>query len=212
VSSFDVARARWAVAFVVLALVLLGVVSTVMAARSGSMPLVKRPAGPLPGELDGRAPWPANDGRGLRARLAALGLPALSAEGTVLHIHSHLDVFVDGRRVVVPAGIGIDPAGRFISPLHTHDTTGVVHVESPTVRTFTLGEFIDVWGVRFGHGCLGGYCAAPGRSLHVYADGHPVAQPWLLPLAEHREIVVAYGSPRQLPRPVPSHYDFAPGL
>jgi hypothetical protein len=34
------------------------------------------------------------------------------------------------------------------SPLHTHDTSGIIHVESPTVRSFTLGEFVDLWGGR----------------------------------------------------------------
>jgi hypothetical protein len=129
-----------------------------------------------------------------------------------LHIHAHLDVFVAGRRIVVPAGIGIDPDGRFISPLHTHDATGVIHVEPPTVRTFTLAEVFGVWGLRFGNGCLGGYCAGHGRVLRIYADGRRVARPARLALGEHEEIVVAFGTRRQLPRPLPAHYAFAPGL
>jgi hypothetical protein len=67
----------------------------------------------------------------------------------VLHIHQHLDVFDNGRRVTVPAGIGI--GDTFISPLHTHDTSGVMHVESPTIRPFTLAEFFGVWGVPLAH-------------------------------------------------------------
>lgn len=171
----------------------------------------KAPSVPLPGELRGPAPWPANVDE-LRARLAALGLPALPQEGTALHVHSHLDVYVDGSRVIVPAGIGIGPAGRFVSPLHTHDATGVIHVESPTVETFTLGEFFGVWGVRFGNGCLGGYCTGGGRGLRVFADGRPVADPAALPLAQHEEIVVAYGTRNQLPRQLPTRYDFPAGL
>jgi hypothetical protein len=177
--------------------------------RPGAAPHAS--SGPLPGELRGPAPWPAN-GRDLRARLAALGLPALAREGTALHIHAHLDVFVAGRRVVVPAGIGIDPSGRFISPLHTHDATGVIHVESRTVRMFTLGEFFGVWGVRFGRRCLAGYCAGQDRVLRVYTDGRAVADPARLALAEHQEIVVAFGTRRQLPQPVPARYAFPDGL
>lgn len=150
----------------------------------------------LPGELTGPAPWPRNRTR-LGERLAALGLPALGFEGTALHIHEHLDVFADGKRVVVPAGIGIDPAGRFISPLHTHDTSGVVHVESPTVRPFTVGEFFGVWGV-------------PLRRARVFVDGRPVSgDPSRLILRPHQEIAVAFG---RLPRRVPAGYRFAPGL
>jgi hypothetical protein len=166
----------------------------------------------LPGELNGPAPWPRNAGR-LAHRLALLGLPALSYEGTVLHIHQHLDVFVDGRRVIVPAGIGIDPAGRFISPLHTHDTSGVIHVESPTVRPFTLGEFFGVWGVPLCRGRLGGYVAGGKRALRVYVDGRPLTgSPGRLILEAHQEIVVAFGTSKQLPRPVPASYAFPPGL
>jgi hypothetical protein len=195
-------------AIIFLALVGFGLLAAVVRSFHGDAPAASMPAA----ELTGPAPWPANDGAGLQARLTALGLPALALEGTTLHIHAHLDVFVDGRRIVVPAGIGIDPYLRFYSPLHTHDTSGVVHVESPTVRTFTLGEFLGVWGVRFGGGCLGGYCAGSGAKLRVYADGRPVADPEHLPLAAHEEIVVALGTQRQLPHPIPSRYSFPAGL
>jgi hypothetical protein len=163
--------------------------------------------------VNGRSvPWPRNVAR-LRARLDALGLPALEREGAALHIHQHVDVFVDGRRVPVPAGIGIDAAGRFISPIHTHDASGVVHVESPTVRTFTLGQLFGVWGVRLTRNCLGGYCSAGAKRVRVLAGGRAVTgDPRAVPLAPHAEIVVAYGTPAQLPRPLPSRYAFPPGL
>ena len=166
----------------------------------------------LPGELVGHAPWPANTSL-LRGRLDALGLPALSREGAVLHTHQHLDVFVHGRRIAVPAGIGIDAAGGFISPIHTHDASGIVHVESPAVRTFTLGQLFGVWGVRLSRRCLGGYCARGADRVRVYADGRPfVGDPRVLPLAPHAEIVVAFGTPKQLPRPLPARYAFPAGL
>ena len=164
----------------------------------------------VPGALAGPAPWPANTD-GLRSRLRTLGLPALGREGTALHIHAHLDVFVHGRPVAVPAGIGIGP--DFISPLHTHDASGIVHVESPDVRTFTLGEVFGVWGVRLTRRCLGGYCASGGDRLRVYVGGREfTGDPRALRLAPHAEIVVAFGTPRQLPRPLPSRFAFAPGL
>jgi hypothetical protein len=166
----------------------------------------------LPGQLTGHAPWPANTGR-LAPRLAALGLPVLGFEGTALHSHQHLDVFVNGKRVVVPAGIGIDPGGRFISPLHTHDTSGVIHVESTTVRPFTLGELFGVWGVRLGPGRLGGYADHGERRLRVWVDGRPLpGDPGRLVLAEHQEIVLAFGASAEVPRPIPAQYAFAAGL
>lgn len=198
-----------AVSCLALALGFLGAVQRGSAHGSPTVP--RAPAG-LPGELVGRSPWPRNTAE-LRPRLAALGLPALGREGTALHIHQHLDVFVNGRRVTVPAGIGIDPAGTFISPLHTHDATGIVHVESPTVEAFTLGQLFGVWGVRFTRQCLGGYCARGGRRLCVYVDGRLVqGDPRLVPLEEHEEIVVAFGTKAQLTRPVPAAFAFPSGL
>ena len=165
----------------------------------------------LPGELTGPAPWPASN-ETLRGRLAALGLPALKREGTKLHFHAHLDLFVSGKRVVVPAGIGIDRNLRFVSQLHTHDRTGVIHIESNTVRKFTLAHFFGVWGVRFRQGCLGGHCSGGGKALRVYSNGRLVARPRELQLSRYQEIVVAFGTASELPRPIPARYTFRRGL
>jgi hypothetical protein len=197
-------RRRLWIALASLVVPAIAVTVALAAGSGGSSPTL--PPASLPGLLTGPAPWPANVGD-LRARLDALGLPALSAEGTALHIHQHLDVYVDGRRVVVPAGVGINFAEQFISPLHTHDTSGIVHVESPTIRTFTLGEFFAVWGVRLTPSCVGGYCAKP---LHVYIGGKPyTGDARLVVLQPHEEIVLAYGTP---PTRIPASYAFPPGL
>ncbi|MFD0328188.1 hypothetical protein ACFQZC_08120 [Streptacidiphilus monticola] len=79
--------------------------------------------------------------------VTSAGLPMLSTEGTVLHLHTHLDVYVDGKQVQVPAEIGIDQATQQISPLHSHDTSGVIHIESPEKKDFTLGQFLKEWQV-----------------------------------------------------------------
>jgi hypothetical protein len=168
--------------------------------------------GALAGLQTGPAPWGA-DTAGLAERLQAIGVPPLSPmEGTAVHIHQHLDLYVDGRKVPVPAGIGIDPAVGY-APLHTHDASGVIHVESPTARSYTLGELFAVWGVRFTSTCLGGYCAEGGRRLRVYVDGRAYqGDPTDLTLAPHQELVVAFGTAAQLPSPVPSTYRFPSGL
>ena len=167
--------------------------------------------GPLAGLQTGPAPWGANTAD-LAERLRAIGIPALSPmEGTAVHIHQHLDLYVDGRKVLVPAGIGIDPAVGY-APLHTHDPSGVIHVESPTVRTYTLGEFFAVWGVRITPSCLGGYCAGGGRQLRLFVDGRAYrGDPTTLALAPHQELVVTFGTATQLPSPIPSTYQFPPG-
>jgi hypothetical protein len=145
--------------------------------------------------------------------LQAIGLPALDREGTALHTHEHLDLYVEDRRVTVPAGVGIDESARFISPIHTHDTTGVIHVESPAIRTFTLGQFFAVWGVRLTPRCLGGYCSTSTKRLRVFVNGRRVVgDPRLVTLTQHEEIVVAYGTRARIPRPIPRAYRFPAGL
>lgn len=166
----------------------------------------------LPGVLRSPPPWSANREQ-LQARLRAIGLPALTAEGQVVHIHQHLDVFVDGEQVEIPANIGIGRA--FISPLHTHeDVPSIIHVESPTETSFSLGQFFAVWGVRLDARCIGSTCIGDGRQLRMWVDGRPVSgDPTRLVLAEHQQIVLAYGTSAQMPEDVPSSYDFeAAGL
>ena len=192
-----------------------GVVALVVVAVGvvgGVALLNSRRAGVLPGMLTGEAPWPANQAQ-LAARLDAAGLPALTAmEQLDFHIHQHLDVFVHGHPVEVPANIGIDPSVG-IAVLHTHDATGVIHVESPERRDFTLGDFFDVWGVRLTDSCIGGYCNGNDGSLRAFVGGRPVqGDPRDLVLREHEEIVLAFGTPDELPHPVPATYEFPEGL
>ena len=164
-------------------------------------------AATLPGMQAGPAPWlPEIDN--LLSRLNVIKLPALYEEGNALHIHQHLDILVNGKPVTVAAGIGINQVARFISPLHTHDLSGVIHVESDVVRDFTLGQFFDVWGVRFSRDCVGGYCAKGADALRVFVDGKPVSgDPRNLVLREHQEIAVVYG-PVAAKVTVPSSYRF----
>ncbi|MDE2021819.1 MAG: hypothetical protein KGI71_02770 [Patescibacteria group bacterium] len=165
----------------------------------------------LPGIQTGMAPWTPEIAH-LRARLAGIGLPALGSEGSALHIHQHLDLVIDGSPVAVPANIGINEAEGFISPIHTHDTSGIIHVESNTIQDFTLGQFFDIWGVRFERDSIGGYSTSATSTLRVYADGALVpGDPRALVLTAHQEIVVVYGTDREIPKTIPSSYSFPPG-
>ena len=157
------------------------------------------------------APWGPKT-ENLRGRLRALGLPALAREGTALHTHEHLDLYLNGEHVAVPADIGIGSDHRFFSPIHTHDRTGIVHIESTQLRPFTLGQFFGVWGVRLSARCIGNYCAGGGRRLRAFVDGHLVhGDPVGIPLRRHDEIVIAFGTRPELPKRIPSSYGFPAG-
>lgn len=183
----------------------------------------RQPAGPikpvasvnpnnLSGMQTGNVPWNAETDH-LKDRLSAIGLSALPKEGSALHIHLHLDIFIGGKSVSVPADIGVNEAAHFISPIHTHDSTAFIHIESPTIRTFTLGQFFDVWGVRLTGQCVGGYCSGGDKTLKVYVNGNLASgDPRQIELAEHQEIVVTYGTSGELPNPIPLTYPFPAGL
>jgi hypothetical protein len=166
----------------------------------------QRPAASL-GVQTGRAPW-SPETRLLRSRLDALALPGQS--DTAFHIHALLRVFVDGRPVPVPAGIGIDPGGRFIAPLHTHDAGGIVHLEADRPYPFTLGQFFTVWGVRLTDHQLGGYTDRGDRRLRVFVNGQPIAQPMSYIIRAHDKIVVGFGRPGSVP--IVDGTPFPPGL
>jgi len=158
---------------------------------------------------DSLPPWPAPADATAAARNA--GLPMLSSEGTVEHIHVHLDVLDDGQPVPVPANIGIDTARGAISPLHTHDTSGVIHIESPVKRQFSLGEFFSEWGVSLSADNIGGLRATDGKSVRVFVNGAPRSgSPSAITFNQHDEIALLYGTPKP-GETIPATYDFPPG-
>jgi hypothetical protein len=146
------------------------------------------------------------------AAITAAGLVGLPAEGSVEHYHAHLDVIVDGSSVVVPADTGIDLENAKISPIHTHDTTGVIHIESPNSATYTLGQFFAEWAVRLNADCIADLCAGAGRRMVVTVDGKPFAgDPATIVLSSHGQISIWSGKPGTQP-PLPASYDFPSGL
>jgi hypothetical protein len=157
----------------------------------------------LVGVQTGPAPWNAGVDH-LPDRLPQLGLSELSSEGVKIHIHQHLDIFVNGKKEAVPAQLGIYD-GQFLTELHTHDTTGVMHVESDKNRKFSLGEFFGVWGVRLTKTCIGGYCR-PKTPWKLYINGAPYSgDPSMVILIKHQEFAFVIGKP---PKKIPTSYAF----
>lgn len=149
-------------------------------------------------------PPPWNNGVGeLQDRLAAVHLNPLAQEALAFHIHQHLDVYVNGKHVTVPALIGI--SSSFITEMHTHTPDGVLHVESAQNRPYTLGQFFGEWSVRLNASCLGRYCG----NLHWWVNGKPqTGNPADLVVHAHQEIVIAAGKP---PAHIPASYRFPAG-
>jgi hypothetical protein len=146
------------------------------------------------------------------------GVQCLSTEQLAYHIHAHLAIFVDGAPAYVPAGIGITPprdiqngfvvGGSCFYWLHTHDLSGVIHIESPTSRIYTLGQFFGIWGQPISTTQVATFPVNDSEPLHVFVDGKPYTDdPAQIPLNMHTQIVLEIG--KQVP---PPSYTFPPGL
>jgi hypothetical protein len=160
------------------------------------------------------APAVLDNGADSARYVTAAGLP-YAEEMLQVHYHAHLDVEVNGKPVTVPLGVGFIVQGTSVTalaPLHTHDATGIVHIENSVPATFVLGQFFIEWGVRFTPTCLAGYCTGQGKELAVFVNGTRYAgDPTRLVLAKHQEIAIEYGDAGKLPPP-PSSYAFPNGL
>ena len=196
----------------VVLLVAVVAVVVVLSTRSGAPPAAAGSSTPI--AAVGRTtnpPWdaPADPS----AAVASAGLTMLGEEGSAQHIHAHLDVIVNGAPVQVPSDIGVDDARSAISPLHSHDTSGVIHVESPSkTDTFTLGQFFAEWQVSLAADHIGGLRVDGSDQLKVYVNGHLRAgDPGGIVLGAHDEIAVVYGTDAQQVT-VPSSYQWTAGL
>jgi hypothetical protein len=124
------------------------------------------------------------------------------------HVHVHVEIYVDGKMMRLPAGIGITnpqlaekyATGTFYDVggydclywLHTHVDDGIIHVESPAKQAFTLGEFFDIWNQPLGPNQVG---AAKG-SVVVFENGKKLTgDPRSTPLLAQGEIQIDVGTP-----------------
>jgi hypothetical protein len=101
------------------------------------------------------------------------------------------------------AGLAGTCAKPCISPLHTHDESGVLHVENDKERQITLGQLFTEWGVRFNDQCVGGYCA-PDKPYKVFVGGAEfTGDTSTIVLKDHEEIAVVIGQP---PASIPAKF------
>jgi hypothetical protein len=161
-------------------------------------------------------------------RTVAAGLVPEPKEHLAYHAHAHLDIFIDGAPIEIPAGIGInvqDPEVRryeepdgsvgygditlcatpCISPLHTHDPDGILHTESAKPEPNTLGQFFIEWGVTLSDSCVGEHCRP--KALAFYVNGEPsMGDPREIELTDQTEIAIVIGTP---PARIPDTADFS---
>src|SRR5579884_3902958 len=52
-----------------------------------------------------------------------------ASEQVAVHYHAHITVYINGQNVQIPQGVGIAQDQSCLYWLHTHDSSGVVHIE-----------------------------------------------------------------------------------
>ncbi|TAM75011.1 hypothetical protein EPN44_09795 [bacterium] len=125
------------------------------------------------------------------------------------HQHAHLTLFFDGVQAALPKFVGIvmKPQNQgCIYWLHTHDATGLIHIESPDPNgTYTLGQFFAIWGQELAPDDIAGHTGA----VHAYVDGMAYQGDLrAIPLAPRSEITLEVGKPVV----APPLYAFPEGL
>ena len=140
------------------------------------------------------------------------GIRCDASEQVAYHVHTHLSIYVDGQLRPLPAGVGavepiaeqtaageFDGASRCYYWLHVHAQDGIIHIESPTSASYTLGQFFDLWGQPLGAGQVG---PATGP-LTVFVDGRAYGgDPRTIVLGSHSDVQIDVGSPVRPPMPV----------
>jgi hypothetical protein len=134
------------------------------------------------------------------------GIKCEGMERMVFHIHAHLVVVVNGKYRVIPYGVGIGPplrgentkAGAFVTQgscfswIHTHAADGIIHLEGPAERTYTLGEFFDIWGQPLSANEVG---PAHGAVTAIVNGMVYTGDPRQIPLLKHAQIQLEVGRP-----------------
>ena len=163
-------------------------------------------SGPLGPERVPLPQAPILAGTGTAASGGAVdGIECNAGEQTLFHIHAPLAIYVDGRARAMPYGIGI-PGARaepilgapFVTTgdcfywLHTHAADGIIHIESPVARVYTLGDFFDVWGQPLTRRRVG---PARGPVTALYNGRVFEGDPRSIPLNRHAQIQLDVGRP-----------------
>jgi hypothetical protein len=124
-----------------------------------------------------------------------------------------LTIFVNGSQRSVPYGIGIVPprqvqntsSGPFVAGgscfywLHTHAADGIIHIESPSKRTYTLGNFFDIWHQPLGPNEVG---PVKGKVTAFYNGQVYKDDPRDIPLGSHTQVQLDVGKPLIAPEKV----------
>jgi hypothetical protein len=115
------------------------------------------------------------------------------------HIHSHLSILLNGEALAVPGQVGIvdtSPTTECWYPVHTHNRSGMIHVEGASSGTFTLGQLFQIWGQPLSSTDVAGLTGMP-VVVYVTDNGTTTQNTgdWsAIELTSHRLITIQVGT------------------
>lgn len=182
---------------------------------------------PMPTTSGGPTPVPLVDGTSIGKKMFASGkqgadtpsgghgqpvdgVQCAGMEYATLHVHPHLAIFYNGTQVRIPRLIGGTPtaSGGCLYWIHTHDETGIIHIESPVLAPegasgFTLGMLFDIWGEPLDRNNVAGLKGP----VTAFVNGEKYdGELRMIELKAHNQITLEVGTP-VVPPPV---YAFPP--
>jgi hypothetical protein len=143
----------------------------------------------------------------------ATSIPCDQLEHTQVHYHAALQIVDQGQMVGIPTSVG--RSGICYYWLHMHGSEpGIIHVEAPADRTFTLGDFFAVWGAwgakvqPLDSAHVSSFVLSPVQKLVVYVDKANsegaqlfTGDPKTIVLANHEVITLEISPPTIAPPP-----------
>ncbi len=142
-------------------------------------------------------------------RVHDLALSCTTDAATTFHIHSHLSITMNGQDRPIPADTGV--TADCLHPLHTHDATSIIHIESPRKEDFTLGDFMDVWKEDLTSNKVLDTTVDAQHQMKMFVDGKEVTTGRDTIFRDRQSIAIIVAPKDQTITP-PANYDFPANL
>jgi hypothetical protein len=133
------------------------------------------------------------------------------------HIHIHLTIYINGKRVTIPQNIGIASDSSCFYWMHTTTDDGIIHIEAPQkLHNLALDDFLTIWHDGFAKLNFPPELTQS-TGWKIYVNGQPfaniVTSPLTteVPLATHDIVTLEYGTPDPKPDDA-STYQFPANL
>lgn len=146
------------------------------------------------GGVVGTAFWPDGNTPSGGTGADVDGLTCAPGMSVNYHVHAHLAIINNGKWLALPKNIGILSSCDY--EMHTHDQTGIIHIEAPSVKNFTLGDFFDIWGEPLTSANVAGitgdvvaYISDNGEARRYMGDLRAIT------LTSHRDVTLQIGTP-----------------